>query len=118
LRDCSKFQGENKVAKVSAKLRGRFRHTNVTVLLLPPRRVILNFALDPECNRSVFPDATQGEFLRLSSDFHLANPLRKFRRRDVSVPRGFLMRTWVRVAAMPLRYSISFARTISTRSTS
>ena len=102
--------------KNGARLRGPFRHTNVTVIFLSLYRLVRTFALDPKCNHSVSPDGIQRELSQHNSASPLAN--RNHWRRNVIGPDGSPMRTWVRVAAMPQRCSISCARTISRLCTS
>src|SRR5438874_10316606 len=94
------------------------RHTNVTVIFLPPYRVVPTLIPEPECRRSLFLERVQSELSQRNSDFHLANPLRILWRRDVIAPRGSPMRTWGLAAATPQRFSIFCARIISIRFTS
>src|SRR5206468_10438431 len=54
-------------------LRQSFCHTNVTVIFLSLHRVVLTFAVDPECRHSLSPGGIQREYLRLRSGFHLSN---------------------------------------------
>src|SRR5438045_2387943 len=70
------------------------RHTIVTVIFLPPYRVVPTLTLEPECRPSLFLESVQSEVSQRNSDFHLANPLRILWRRVVIAPHGSPMRTW------------------------
>src|ERR1043166_6110091 len=102
--------------KNGARLRGPFRHTNVTVIFLSLYRVLLRLALEPECRRSVFLERVQSGFSQRNNVSRLAN--RNHCLRNVIASDGSQMRTWVRVDATPQRCWIFYAKTISKHSTS
>src|SRR2546429_9784219 len=87
----------------------QFRHTNVTVILLPRRRLILTVAPDRECKRSPFPEGIQRRFSRLNSVSRLGNRQSNCRRPSVIAPAGSQTRIWERADAMPQRCSFFFA---------
>src|SRR5262249_40520106 len=92
-------------------------HTNVTVILLQQRLLILTLVPDRECRRSPFPEGIQRRFSRLNSVSHSGKRLSNCHCRGVIVLAGSPTPICASGAAMPQRCSIFFARTISTRST-